>query len=1094
MMIHLILKKCLGKALLLALCCAGFTGGSSYIALAANVGVGIVQQITKGVVVDENGVPIAGASVAVEGTSISTVTDESGAFTLSDVPADASLTISYLGYANQTITVAGQTTLRITLTPDEHTLDEAVVIGYGTVKKSSLTSAVSSMDARAIENRPLARAESALQGQLAGVAVRTTTGEPGADMQIRVRGAASVNASSDPLYVVDGMPINTLSGINPADIQSIEVLKDAASSAIYGSRGSNGVVIVTTKKGARGKPQISFSANYGSQALEKKMDILSAAEWMEFRLKSNDATYLRDARARGITDASISDSNAERLQNMGIAEGSSASFNYIFDERWFNYLSDDIKSNYTYTPNPEELSILDWQEEFYRNAAIQDYNVNVAGGSDNTRYVISGGYMNQEGMAVGTSYDRFSFRANVESKINDYLSAGLSLAPTYIRRDGAGRANGKDSRSHHVLSSTPVSGPGVGYLTNVKPNVRYDWAGSTSSPSYFMKTNIRHDDIVRGMGNAFVRVTPLEGLQVELSASANYYDVEGATYTYSSTSPNWAQGDGVNSSGSHNTERKWSSLLQALVNYDRTFDQHTISAMLGASSEQSNIGFGTNQSFNRPFPNDAIVYSFDGTKVAVGASTVTQATPNKLASVFGRLSYNFDDRYLLSGSLRYDGGSVFGADNKWGVFPAISGGWVVSNESFFEDFGLSWWSLLKVRASYGATGNNAISYTAAYPSLAAAIYAGEAGYSANSLGNPDLGWERTHSTDVAVDLGFVQNRIQLSVDWYTKTTEDLLYQVPTMGASGFTSVWDNLGTIYNKGLEVELNTSNFTGAFTWSTSFNLSYNKNKVGALGVDDTPIYSGFDGSNPSNVLMVGRPINTFYMYDAIGVWTSQQEIDDFSAAHGGAPVTFEGKTILPGDIRYRDVNGDGIFTKEGDRDFLGNPTPTMVYGMSNTFSYKNFDLSILLTAQTGGKIFGVIGRAIDRPSMGASSNVMGHWRDAWWSEDEPGNGHVPYLLSTTTGTTLDSRWLYSSDYLRIKNLTLGYSLPIRQQRISNARVFVSVENLARWDKYYGGYSPEAANTASSSSPGGQSAVGLDYSGYPIPRIFTFGANFTF
>jgi TonB-linked SusC/RagA family outer membrane protein len=516
--------------------------------------------------------------------------------------------------------------------------------------------------------------------------------------------------------------------------------------------------------------------------------------------------------------------------------------------------------------------------------------------------------------------------------------------------------------------------------------------------------------------------------------------------------------------------------------------------MVGTSSEETNIGFKTDQTFNKPFPNDAIVYSFDGSKVAVGTDKVTQQTPNKLASVFGRLNYNYDERYIISGSLRYDGGSVFGANNKWGVFPAISGGWLVSNEQFFKDFNLQWLNLLKLRASYGVTGNNSISNTAAYPSLTAVTYGGSAGYNANSLGNTDLGWEKTHSTDVAIDFGFLKNRVQLSLDWYTKTTKDLLYQVPSMGASGFTTVWDNLGEIHNQGFEVELNTANLTGQFKWNTSLNISYNKNEVKSLGVDDTPIYSGFDGNNPSNVLMVGKPINTFYMYDAIGVWKTQKEIDDYSAAHGGTPVTFEGKTIVPGDIRYRDVNNDGIYDKENDRDFLGSPTPKFVYGMTNTFSYKNFDLSILLTAQTGGKIFGVFGRANDRPSMGAGSNVLGHWRDAWWSETEQGNGNVPYILSSTTGTTLDSRWLYSSDYLRIKNLTFGYKLPIDPKFISYARIYLSIENLAKWDNYYSGYSPEAANTASASSPGGQSALGLDYSGYPLARIFTVGVNITF
>lgn len=1061
-----------------------------FVLFSALTAVVFAQNKITGVIVDHTGEPIIGASVVVTGTTNGTITDLEGNFFLSDVPNNGSVKVSYIGYITQTVSVAGKSTIKIILMEDAQALDEVVVIGYGSVKKSTLTSAVSKMDSKGLENRPLARPESALQGQLAGVSVRTTTGEPGADMEIRVRGAASVNASSDPLYVVDGVPLTTLSGINPADIESIEVLKDAASAAIYGSRGSNGVVIVSTKKGKSAKPQISFNASYGIQTLEKKIDMLSAVEWMEFRTKWNDASYLSAAKTKGVT-ASIKDSNEQRMSNLGLT---SPNYSYILDERWFNYMSDETKAAHTYTATSERLSLLDWQDEFYRDASVQDYNLSVTGGSETTSYMFSGGYLNQKGLATGTDYERFAFRANIESKINKYLSAGISLAPTYIIRNGSGRANGKDSRAHQALSSTPVSESGVGYMTNVEPNERYLWAGSTASPIYFMDKNIRRDEMLRLIGNAFVRIKPMDGLQLELSGSANYYDLDGSTYTFSSTGSNWTAGEGTNSSGGHNTERKWSTLVQALVNYDCTFGKHGINAMLGASSEQTNIGFATDQTFNKPFPNDAIVYSFDGSKVAVGTDKVTQATPSKLISVFGRLSYNFAERYMLSASMRYDGGSIFGANNKWGVFPALSAGWLISNEKFFRNLNFTWWNTVKLRASYGVTGNNSISYIAAYPSLTTVTYAGSAGYNANSLGNPDLGWEKTHSTDVAIDFGFLQNRIQLSMDWYTKTTKDLLYQVPSMGASGFTTVWSNLGEIHNQGFEIELNTSNLTGQLKWNTSFNLSYNKNEVKSLGVDDTPIYSGFDNNNPSNVLMVGKAVNTYYMYDAIGVWKTQKEIDDFSAANGGRAVTFEGKKINPGDIRYRDVNGDGIFTKEDDRDYLGSPTPRFVYGMTNTFSYKNFDLSVLLTAQTGGKVYAIIGRAIDRPSMGASSNIMGHWRDAWWSEDQPGNGSVPYILSTTTGTTLDSRWLYSSDYLRVKNVTLGYKLPINPKYISYARVYLSIENLAKWDDYYGGYSPEAANVGSSSSPGGQSALGLDYGGYPSPRIFTLGVNLTF
>ena len=819
-------------------------------------------KIITGVILDKTGETVIGASVLVKGTTNGTITDVDGNFTLNNVQENAVLQVSFVGYKTQDIALKGQSNVKVTLEEDTEVLDEVVVIGYGSVKKSTLTGAVAKMDTKGIQDRPLARPETALQGQLAGVTVRTTTGEPGADMQIRVRGAASVNANSDPLYVVDGVPMTTLSGINPADIASIEVLKDAASAAIYGSRGSNGVVIVTTQKGKTGKPKVSFNASVGFQTLEKKIDLLSATEWMEFRTRWNDAYYLSEAQKKGITNASIRDDNATRLANVGVKAGTDNAYLYILDDRWFNYLSQDMRDSHTYTPTSESLSLLDWQDEVYRTAIVQDYSLNVSGATDNVSYLFSGGYMNQEGLATGTGYKRFSFRANVESKINKYLSIGMNLAPTYIVTDGSGRANGKDSQAHKTLSSAPVSEPGVGYMTYVQPNGRYGWADTTSSPSYILNTDISQNRTLRMVGNAFLRITPFQDFRVELSAAANYYDLDGNKYSFSSSGKGWAKGEGQSSSGSHSTSRIWNTLLQAVANYDHTFNKHGVSAMLGFSSEQSSLGYKTEQGFKAPFPNDAITGSFDGSKVAAGTNTVTEQTPNKLLSTFGRLQYNYDERYMLSGSLRFDGGSVFGVNNKWGVFPAISGGWIISNEKFFKNWDQKWWNTLKIRASYGVTGNNSISNTAAYATLTSSVYGGAAGYYTSSLGNADLGWEKTHSTDIAVDLGFLNNRIQLSLDWYTKNTTDLLYQVPVEGASGFSTIWDNLGDIHNEGFEIELNTHNLTGNFKWDTSFNMSYNKNEVKKLGTDNTPIYSGFSGSNYSNILTVGKAVNTYYM----------------------------------------------------------------------------------------------------------------------------------------------------------------------------------------------------------------------------------------
>jgi len=1060
------------------------------------------QSLTvNGKVKDSQGASVPGVSVLVQGTTRGTLTDRDGNFTITVPSSKSVITCSFIGMISQTFVVGNQLSPVVTLKESTVLLNEVVSIGYGSVKKSSLTGAVSKVKAENLADRPVARVESALQGAMAGVDVRTTTGQPGQDIQIRVRGAASINASSDPLYVVDGAPTSTLSGINPADISSIEVLKDAASASIYGSRGSNGVIIVTTKSGKMGKstkPVISFNASYGTQTLERKLDVLSATEWINFRTKYNDANYLQlastYASTKGKTStALISDANATRMTNIGGAM-TAPNYNVILDDRWFNYLDAATQSSHTYTATTDQLSLLDWQDKYFRRAATQEYNINITGGSENTKYMFSGGYINQEGIATGTGFSRMSFRANIESKINKWLTAGIILAPTYSTTNGGGIANGKDSKTHQTVAATPVSAGGVGYLTNVEPNVLYPWAGSTSSTWYTAQTNLNVAHTFLLNATSFVRIDPFKGLKVQATGSTNYSNVDGETYNYSSATSTWASGEGVNSSSTHTSATKIdNSLLQAVANYDNSFGKHSIGVMIGTSVEQGNSGYTTNQTFNKPFANDLITESFDGSIVAVGADQVVKLTPTRLLSYFGRLQYDYDGKYYATASMRRDGYTAFGVNNKWGTFPSFSGAWKISEESFFKSLQLNAINSLKLRASYGSTGNCNISQTAALSMLTAISYAGSTGYTISSTANPDLGWEKSRSTDYAMDLGLFENRIQLSLDYYTKSTTDLLYQVPVVGASGLSVQWSNLGDIDNKGFEVELNTRNLTGAFKWNTTFNLGYNENTVKRLGTTNTPVYAGFDATNTSNVLQVGLPLYTFYMYEAVGVWKTQAEIDAYKAAHNNTTVTFNGAAFKPGDIRYNDVNNDGVITA-ADKTYLGSPTPKFTYGLTNTFEYKNFDLSILITAQSGGKIFGVLGRAIDRPGMGASSNALGHWRNAWWSETEQGDGSTPYILSTTTGTTIDSRWLYSSDYIRIKNLSLGYKLPVLPKIYSSARIYVSAENLAIFSYYSGGFSPEAANSGSSTVAGGGNALGIDYGGYPTARIFTMGVNVTF
>ena len=1044
--------------------------------------VAYAQGDPSGKVVDSNGEPIIGASVIVKGTVIGVMTDIDGKFTIK-AQNGATLEVSCIGYVTKTVAAAPG--LTVVLEDDTKMLEETVVIGYGSVKKTDLTSAVASMDSKAIQDRPLARAEQALQGQLAGVSVQVISAEPGADPQIRVRGAASISAGNEPLYVIDGVPQSSMTGLNPNDIANIEVLKDAASAAIYGSRGSNGVVIVTTKSGQKGAPKVTFTANAGVSTLEKRMDVFSAVEWMEFAVRCMDATYLAM-----YPQGSIADDNATRMKNLGLTGPQRTGGNAVnFDDRWFKYLSPEMQASHTYYDNGEELSLLDWQSYAYSPAAQQNYNVSISGATETTKYMFSLGYLDQDGLSPASNYKRLNLRTNVESKLNNWLKVGLNLAPSFVINTGAGQGNGKDSRAHHVLTSPPVSEPGVGYDTQYYPNVNYLWGGGGMRPKKYYEETAAHNHTMRLQASSFLRANPFEGFQVEASASATYANSNTNTFEANTmTNANWTLPEGSKSKAKHTTDYSINTLLQIVANYDRTFGKHNVSAMLGASSEVGNIGFGTTQEYTN-MPNDVITGTFVGsnstTSPTVKSSNVTEKTNTKLLSMFGRLSYSYDNRYMISASLRRDGYSRFGSQNKWGWFPSVSGGWNIANEGFFKDADLDWWNTFKLRASYGQTGNYGIPESAAYSTLTAGTYGGNLAYYAGAFGNTGLGWEKTHSTDVAIDLGFLGNRIQASIDWYTKTTTDLLYSVPVPSVFGTTSIYDNLGSVLNNGIELELNTENIsTKDFEWSTSFNMSYSKNKVLQLGDDTTEgnfVYTK-QNYNVNQILRIGAPMYEFYNHKNIGVWMSQAEIDAYKAETGLTPKYY-GQNVVPGDPKYEDQNGDGNITND-DWTVLGDPAPRFVFGMTNRFSYKNFDASILFTAQAGGYIMGGFGRAVDRAHMGTQQNTLRHWQNAWWSEEEPGDGTLPYPL-TTHSYNIDSRFVYKSDYFRIKNLTLGYTVPFKNF-IQSLRVYASIENLLILDSYYLGYSPEASNQSG--------FTGVDYGAYPSARTFSLGVNINF
>ncbi len=997
------------------------------------------ERTIKGTVVDENSEPAIGATVIIKGTQSMGITGMDGQFKLS-VPANGKiLEISYIGYQTEVIPLTGKDTYSIKLKVADLTLDEVVVIGYGTSKKGNVTGAIASMKGETIADRSNENALSSLQGQLAGVEISTSSGAPGGELEIHIRGAASINASDAPLYVIDGIPVDDLNSLNPDDIESIDVLKDASSSAIYGSRGANGVILVTTKTARKGdKVSIQFSAAFSMQQMEKRMDVFTPEEWIQFRTKYNNQRYIAQYGALGAT---VADDYETRLA----FTGGSVNVNYVNDPRWSQ-------------PNYGGLKLIDWQDEVFRLAPKQTYALSLSNSSEKSSYRASVGYTDQQGIAVATSYKRLNLRLNLQSTILDRITVGINLSPSMSWNKGTS----PDAVS--MFTIVPVAEPDAGLYTGSEPYTYYRWAGSRVSPLAILEQTSKETEDARVGSSAFIEALLMDGLKVKATGSYNFRSTQGRSFVPSSVSSRWNTGEGYYATANRTDSRSHAYLFQAVLNYDKNFGKHTVGAMLGFSTESS-TSYSSRLAATH-FPDNELE-GFDMQDVDLTTAYASIGYPTRMASFFGRAQYEYDNRYLVTASLRRDGSSKFGKNNRWGMFPAVSVAYRISNEKFWpEDFVIN---SLKLRGSWGANGNNSISSSAALGIMNSANYSlGNGllnGYAPGSLDNDDLTWEKVYSWNVGTDFGLFKNRISVAADFYLKRTSGLLYQVTMPGIIGFSSMWGNVGEILNKGFEVELTTQNLTGKkLNWTTSLNISYNTNEVVSLGDNNKSVFS----NSNTEVLMVGQPMRSFYMYDAVGVYQTKADLVRYPVMKGTAV----------GDVRYRDANDDGVID-DNDRTLVGKPNPDYVLGMTNKLKYKNFDLSVMCTAQFGGMLYSMSpGRYIDRPGMGASINMFRHWQNMWMSEEEPGDGKTPGLGNSNTGQYYDTRWLYSSDYIRIKNVTLGYRIPVSKKISKNARVYLAVENLWMWDKYDGGYSPEnKGNNA-----------------YPQARTYTLGANFTF
>jgi len=1027
-----------------------------------------------GKVSDENGLAMPAVSVKIKGTTQAVSTDANGMYAIK-ANIGAILVFQYLSYNTQELPVVKAGLLNVKLLEANTKLEEVVVVGYGTQKKGNVTGAIATFKADNLDERPIVRVDQALVGQMAGVSVKQTSGTPGKAFSIQVRGTGSISAGNEPLYVLDGFPLasaspngsgnfstgNPLDNINPNDIESIQVLKDASAAAIYGSRAANGVVLITTKRGKSGKPTITFNTYAGTVERSKKLDMLSGAEWIDRATEMINAQWVASGTGR-----TASQTTEQRRAILGLG-ASAFNVTYMLDDRWAQ-------------PNYGGLNVIDWQDEIFRTGITQNYQLGASGATETVNYYVSGNYVKQQGMVTGMDYTSYSARANVEIKANDHLKFGVNIAPTYSVTNDPG-VEGKDNILHQALSMSPIQQDLPGAV-NVFNNTQYIWAVSTNDPLAKLTNSIGMTKKFRTLGTVFGEYKIFDDLTFKTTVNLDNTDNTSKSYvpytitgslTTRNTSPN------VGTSGSYGSYRKRTFVNENTLSYVKTLGKHDLSVLAGQaynSDKLENVSLSAVGGFG--------VGGITTLNAASAINGNTTEAMNVLVSYFGRVQYSFDSKYLFSASIRRDGSSRFGSNNQYGWFPSVSGGWNIAKESFMKNVKAV--SELKLRVSYGESGNYNIGDYSARALLGSNNYTfnGVPAYGQALIGvaNPNLSWEKSKTTDIGLDLGLFQNRITASVDVYNKLSSDLLLNVPIPGVTGFGTQLSNTGSVRNKGIEFELNTRNLTGDFQWTTSLNLSHNSNKVVSLadGQSQILIPSSFDVSH--SLLRVGDPMYSIYVVRQEGILT-QQDIDNKAALFGSQTV---------GDPKYKDFNGDGVIDAN-DREIVGKPNPDWTYGVTNTFRYKGFDLSVLVQGQTGGSIYSLLGRALGRTGQGVPDNALGFFRDRWRSPSDPGAGEVGKAYSTF-GRIKNTDWLYSSNYIRVRNITLGYDLgkQIKGKAVKGARIYMTAENFFGHDSYKGGFNPEASNTNLSGSDIFPEAG--DYGGLPLPKSLILGLNFTF
>jgi TonB-linked SusC/RagA family outer membrane protein len=1023
------------------------------------------QNKVTGSVTEEGGKPVAGASVQPKKrTSAGTISDSSGLFSLTILPGDT-LVVTSVGYDPVEVVITSKNNYAIVLKTQAKDLDDVVVVAYGNTTKKLVSNSITSISAKQIQDMPVASPAEALVGLAPGVLVGTPSGEPGSNPWIRVRGLGSLGAGNNPLFVVDGYPLNgadNFYNINSQDIQSIQVMKDAASSAMYGSRGGNGIVMVTTKRAqGNGKVNYAFNAYTGIAQVTKKIDLLNGPEYIQ---------YVKDA-----------------------------------------YTNAGQPVPPVYANGIEVPANTDWQDEIFSTGTQQNFSLSASGGTELSRFYISGNYFKQKGVVDGSGFSRGLLRANFDTRLSKRLKIGLTLAPSYTTTDtkpisgnfnnasisGGGPGNiGATVTAALLLPPTwGIRHPNGDYVQALNTPFQLN-IGGLFNPVATLELYQDKTSSFRGLGYLFAEYQVLKGLTFRTNVGGeiinnrrNWY-VPATLATNSAPTANFSNPilANINARQQNNTSTNW--LWENLLTYSTSIRDHRFTVLAGYSAQKNSYQAGEAFGQNGTYTNGALEYVTAAGQIfgTVGASA------NTLVSLFSRLDYNYKLRYILSASVRRDGSSRFGDDNKYATFPAASFAWRVLEEPFMKSFRkVSRISELKMKTSFGMTGNQNIGdYNwQSYQTPANAVLGSGSGnlvfgLAPNSVPIKNLSWEKSQQVDIGVELGLFNNRIYITADWYQKNTTSLLLNRNVPAAIGYTNrVFSNVGEIRNRGFDFAINTQNIVRKdFTWSTDANIFFFRNKVVALAnPKDQILFDAVFGYTSSIRVVPGLPMGSFFGYRQIGVYTDAADVANSAKWSAGGSA--------PGDIKYEDVNGDKVINDK-DVVMLGNPFPKFSYGVTNSFRYKSFQFSVGIQGSYGGKVLNGVERYTYNfyGRFNSTVNVLNRWR----SPDDIGDGMTPRVTSITPSslTAFSSRQLYDASFLRIRSVQVRYAIPqkwVRRAGLQSLSVYASAQNLYTFSSYFG-YNPEANLYGNSVNP----TYGVDQGSYPLNRTITLGVNLGF